>query len=163
MSLDQAHFERLLPLAIQWAREQEEYILAKGASLDAQHSADAQRAGVKDCSSVRILVVDWIPYPDNEELAAVARQAHIITEATRALTFGYGILIRADRWHDRELLLHQFVHVAQYERCDDLETCLEQYLVDRRDCANFTTGSLEEEARRNARSICAEDAAKKQT
>lgn len=162
MTLDQAHFDRLLPLAFQWATAQEEYILAKGASLDSVHTADAQRAGVKHCSRVRIMVVDRIPYPDNEELAAIARQAHIITEASRALTFGYGILVRADRWHDRELLLHQFVHVAQYERCDDLETCLHQYLVDRRNCAKFTTGSLEEEARRIAHDICANDNAGRQ-
>ncbi len=163
MPRDQDQFERLLPRAIQWAREQEEYILAKGTSLGARHTDDARRAGVQDCSRVRMLVVDRIPLPDDEELAVAARRAHLITEASRAVTFGYGIIIRADRWHDRELLLHQFVHVAQYERCGDLETCIQQYLTDRRDCPNFTTGSLEEEAHCIARKICAEDAAIRQT
>ena len=162
MTSSQEQFERLLPLAFQWARKQEDYILAKGASLGPRHVADAARAGVQYCARVRVLVVDRIPLPDNEELATIARRAHIITEASRAITLGYGIVVRADCWDDRELLLHQFVHVAQYERCADLETCLEQYLIDRLKCPDFSTGSLEEEARRDARRICAEDAAGKQ-
>ena len=155
MTHDEEQFEHLLQLAFEWAKKQEEYILTAGASLGPRHLADARRAGVQNESRVRILVVDRIPLPDNEELAAAARRAHIITDASRAITFGYGIVVRADCWHDRELLLHQFVHVAQYERDGDLEKCLQQYLLDRRDCADFTSGSIEEETRRLAREICA--------
>jgi len=104
-----------------------------------------------------VLVVDRIPLPDNEELAEAARGAHIITEASRGVTIGHGIIIRADCWGDRELLVHQLVHVAQCERSGGLEPWVQEYLFDRRASASFTVGTLEEEARRIAREICAAD------
>ena len=151
--IDQEAFEHLLSLACEWAMAQEQIILARGASLGSQHLADARRAGVQDCSRVRVLVVDRIPMPDNEQLIEAARRTQIITAATRGAAFGYGIMIRADCWSDRELLLHQLVHVAQYERTHDLEACIREYVCDRTTCAEFTIGSLEEEARRIAREI----------
>ena len=67
---------------------------------------------------------------------------------------GYGIMIRANCWQERELLVHQFVHVAQAERSGGLEAFVTQYLTDRATCAEFTVGSLEDEARKLAREIC---------
>jgi hypothetical protein len=151
--IDQEAFEHLLPLACEWAMAQEQTILARGASLGLQHMADARRAGVRDCSRIKVLVVDRIPMPDNEQLAEATRRTQIITAATRGAAFGYGIIIRADCWGDRELLLHQLVHVAQYERNPDLDSCIREYLCERNTCAKFTIGSLEEEARRIAREI----------
>ena len=153
MSKDPEALSRLAPLARDWALEQEAFILKLGAPLTASQTADAQRAGVKDSDRVRLLPVDRIPMPDDLELAEAARRAQIITEASPAVTIGHGIMIRADRWHDRELLLHQFVHVAQCERCGNLESFVEQYLTDRSTSADFTVGSLEDEARNRAREI----------
>jgi hypothetical protein len=102
-----------------------------------------------------VLVVDRIPLPQNEELANAARCTHIITDASRGVTIGHGIIIRADAWGDRELLLHQFVHVAQCERSGGLEPFVREYLCDRQSCAKFTIGSLEDEARGRARELCA--------
>ena len=157
--IDQETFDRLLPLAYQWARAQEQLILARGAPLGPRHIADAHRVGVQDCSRVKVLVVDRIPLPDNKELAEASRRTHIITDASRGATIGHGIIIRADCWGDRELILHQLVHVAQCERSGGLESFIQEYLSDRRTCANFTVGSLEDEARRIAHEICAADAA----
>lgn len=148
---------RLAPLARQWALEQEAFILKLGAPLTAQQVADAVRAGVKETARVRVLPVDRIPMPANAQFAEAARRAQIITEASPAITLGYAIMLRADRWHDRELLLHQLVHVAQCERSGGLETFVEEYLTDRSTCADFTVGSLEDEARNTARQICAAD------
>ena len=153
--VDQETFEQILPLAYQWAKTQEEIILARGAPLTPQHTADARRAGVQDCSRVRVLVVERLPLPDNERLAQVARSSNIVTTATRGAGIGHGIIIRADCWGDRELLVHQLVHVAQCERCGGLEPFVEQYLRERLNSASFTIGPLEEEARRIAREICA--------
>ena len=155
--MDQQPFESILSLACQWALEQERFILARGVSLGPEHLGDAVRAGVHDPSRVRVLVVDRIPLPENDQLAEAARKTQIITTATRGCAFGYGIVIRADSWGNRELLLHQLVHVAQYERTHDLEACIREYVCDRTTCAKFTTGSLEDEARRIAREICAAD------
>jgi hypothetical protein len=111
---------------------------------------------------VRVLVVDRIPLPDEPELAEAARGAQIITDASRGVALGHGIIIRADSWQNRELLLHQLVHVAQCERCGGLESFVAEYLSDRRSSPDFSVGSLEDEARGLAREICAADRAVRQ-
>jgi len=155
--INQETFEELLPLAYEWAKETEEFVLARGAPLGPRHMADARSAGVKDCSKIRVLVVDRIPLPDKKELAEAARRSGIITHDTRCVGFGHAVIIRADSWADRELLLHNLVHVAQCERSGGLEQWVRQYLSDRRTCTQFTIGPLEEEARGLAREICAAD------
>jgi len=156
--IDQNEFDRLAPLAGQWAKGQEKYILQHGVPLTADQMADARRAGVKEVARVRVLVVHRIPLPDGKELAEAARRAQIITDASRGVTIGHGIIIRADSWRDRELLLHQLVHVAQCERSGGLEKFVNEYLLDRRSSSrNFSLGSLEDEARGLARELC-EDA-----
>ena len=124
--------------------------------------ADARRAGVQDCERVRVLVVDRIPLPENSELAEAARRTRIITADTRCVGFGHAIIIRAEAWGDRELLVHNLVHIAQCERSGGLEQWVQYYLSDRQTSASFTVGALEEEARRLAREICGADATPKE-
>lgn len=159
--IDQTTFEQLLPLAYEWTKAQEEFVLAHGTALGPQHMADARLAGVRDCERIRILVVDRISLPEGGELAEAARSARIITEDTRCVGFGHAIIIRAGAWGDRELLLHNFVHIAQCERSGGLEQWVKQYLVDHQNSASFSICSLEEEARRIAREICAAEATTK--
>jgi hypothetical protein len=151
--IDQETFERLAALAYQWAKAQEEFVLARGNSLSPRHMADARLAGVSDCEGIRVLVVDRIPLPQGDELAEAARRTGIITEDTRCVGFGHAVVIRADAWGDRELLLHNLVHVAQCERSGGLKQWIREYLGNRHSCASFTIGSLEEEARGLAREI----------
>lgn len=153
--IDQEAFQFLAPLAYQWAKDKEQFILERGAPLGSGYIADARRAGIKDVSRIKILVVDRIPLPDHKDLAAAARQADIITDTSRAITIGHGIIIRADCWGDRELIVHQLVHIAQCERSGGLKSYLQEYLCDRYTCAQFTLGSFEQEARGLAREICA--------
>jgi hypothetical protein len=156
--IDQEKFELLLPVAYQWTKAQEQIVLDRGAPLTPRQMADAQLAGVQDCSRVRVLVVDRIPLPDHKELAEAARRAGIISHDTRCMGFGHAVIIRADAWGDRELLLHNLVHIAQCERCGGLEPWVQEYLSNRHHCATFTVGSFEEEARELAREICATSA-----
>jgi hypothetical protein len=153
--IDQKDFDRLAPLAYEWAKSQEAYILQHGVPLTFDQSTDAVRAGVKDPDRVRVLVVDRIPLPEDKEMADAARHAQIITDSSRAVAIGRGIIIRADSWQNRELLLHQLVHVAQCERSGGLQSFLNEYLLDRRGSRDFSLGSLEDEARSFAREICA--------
>lgn len=157
--IDKETFEQLLPLAYQWAKAQEDYVLAHGTPLSSQHVADARRVGVRDVERVKVLVVDRIPLPEGGELAEAARRTHIITEDTRCVGVGHAIIIRAEAWGDRELLLHNLVHVAQCERSGGLGPWIRDYLLDRQTSPPFTAGLLEEEARRTAREICTADAA----
>jgi len=153
--IDQQKFEQLVPLAYQWAKQQEDFVLAHGFPLTARLLDDARLAGVRDCSKIRVLIVDRIPLPDDPELAAATRNAGVITNETRCMGFGHAIIIRDDCWGDRELLLHNLIHIAQCEECGGLEPWIYRYLGDRRNCAKFTLGSLEEEARGRAREMCA--------
>jgi hypothetical protein len=152
--IDQKEFERLSPVACQWAKAQERFILEHGAPLGPRHITDARRAGVRDPSRVRVLVVNRIPLPEDKALAQAAQRTQIITDACRGIAIGYGIVIRADCWQNRELVVHQLVHVAQYERSGSLEKFVREYLCERRG-ASFGVGLLEEEARRVASEICA--------
>lgn len=152
--VDPEKLERLSGVTIAYVQAQEELILQQGMPLSARQLEDAKLAGVREPDRVRILVVDRILPPENEELAEAARQAQIITTSSRAVTMGRGITLRADSWQDRELVLHQLVHVAQCERCGGLEPYVSRYLQDRGSCAEFTVGSLEDEARNLAREIC---------
>ena len=161
--IDQEKFERFTSLACQWAKNQEAYILKHGVPLGPQQLADAHQAGVQDAARVRLLVVDRIPLPDDEELAEAARRAQIITDASRGVALGHGVIIRADSWQNRELLVHQLVHIAQCERSGGLESFVGEYLSDRRSSPDFSVGSLEAEARGLAREICAAERVARQT
>ena len=150
----------LLPHALEWARNLEAFVLKQGVALGARQREDAKRVGVREIEQVRLLVVDRISLPESPELADAFRRSQIITEASRAVTVGHAIVIRADRWQDRELIVHQLVHVAQCEQTGGLEMFVEKYLKDRATCADFSVGSFEDEARGLARKICAEEQAK---
>lgn len=152
--VDQETFEYLLPLAYAWAQAQEEVVLARGIPLGPQQIADARRVGVRDPSQVRVLVVDRIPLPENPELAEATKRAQIITDASRCTAFGRAIIVRGDSWGDRELLVHNLVHIAQCERSGGLAPWIREYLTDRANCREFTSGPLEAEARGLAREIC---------
>ena len=160
--IDQDKFDRLAPLAFQWAGTQEAYVLKHGVPLTGRQRADAERVGVQQIDRVRILVVARIPMPEDRELAEAAQLAQIITDACRAVAIGHAIIVRADSWHNRELLIHQLVHVAQCERSGSLESFVREYLCDRRNSVQFSVGSLEDEARGLARAICAGDQMAKQ-
>jgi len=153
--MDQKDFERLASLASQWAKSQEAYILKHGVPLTRDQVVDARRAGVENTARVRVLLVDRIPMPDDKELADAARRTQIITDSSKAVAIGHGIIVRADSWQSRELLLHQLVHVAQCERSGGLESFVSEYLMDRRGSRDFSLGSIEDEARSLAREICA--------
>jgi hypothetical protein len=153
--IDQKDFDRLALLASAWAQSQERYILEHGVPLSRDQMSDARQTGVREPNCVRVLLVDRIPLPEDKELADAARQAQIITDASRAVAIGYGIIIRADSWNNRELLLHQLVHVAQCERSGGLKSFVSEYLLDRRSSRDFSLGPLEDEARSLAREICA--------
>src|SRR5438270_13785275 len=48
--VNQETFEYLLPLAYQWAKSQEDYVIAGGISLGPRHLEDAARAGIHEVS-----------------------------------------------------------------------------------------------------------------
>ena len=138
-------FEALLPLAAAWATEQQENILLEGVPLGELELADAYAIGVKAPERVRLLSVETIPRPSHPQLRAACDAIDFLTPATRGLTLGYGIFIRADCWRDRLLVLHELAHTAQYERLGGIDSFLRKYLFE---CVTigYPAAPLEQEA-----------------
>lgn len=126
MSLQQ--FEILLPLVCSWAAEQEADILARGVALSPRQLEDSKIAGVKHPEKVRLLRVERVPMPTHPALVEAGRITGLVSSSTAGLTLRHGIFIRADFWGDRGLLIHEMVHVGQYERLNGIEPFLRQYL-----------------------------------
>jgi hypothetical protein len=138
-------FERLLPLAVEWAHEQEQRILREGVPLSEQEIVDARAVGVREPERVRLLQVDAIPTPRHPILKAAAGAIRFLTPAPRGLTLRHGIFVRSDCWRDRSLVAHELVHTAQYERLGGILPFLRRYLFE---CATigYSNAPMEREA-----------------
>ncbi len=143
----------LLPIAFAWARRRERDILRVGVSLTPAQIEDARAAGVAAPERVRVLVVDAVPPQLQPALAAVGRKLGLVPSATTGMSLGYGIYLRADQRHRRELLVHELVHTAQYERLGGVRPFLARYL---HECltTGYPNGPLECEAAQASRQIC---------
>lgn len=142
----------LLPLAGKWAKEQEALILASGSPLSGQNLVDAKVVGVNSPEKIRLLAVDEIPLPKNPILQFASRSMHLITKDTAGLTLRYGIFIRKDYWGHRELIAHECIHTAQYERFGGFTQFLGQYLTE---CIKigYPQAPMEQEAIQGAKRI----------
>lgn len=143
---------KLLPLAVQWVQSREAEILAHGVPLSPMQQKDATDAGVKCSEKIRLRVVRDIPVPADPVLNKVARDTGLLGPGTAGLTLRYGIYIRHDAQLDRELHVHEFVHVGQYERLGSMEAFLGLYL---KECVDpgYPLGPMEQEAVLTARRI----------
>jgi hypothetical protein len=148
-------YDRLYPLACQWAEAQQKLVLTHGTPLSHRHLHAAETAGVRHPEHVRILAVPQIPLPDDHTLRAAALRTNIISNACRGIAIGYAVILRADSWADQELLTHQLVHVAQYERVGGIAPFLQLYFQERLDSSTFGVGPLEREARSVAQQLAA--------
>jgi hypothetical protein len=146
-------FELVLPLAAKWAQEQEQRILREGQPLSPDQLADARAAGVREPERVRVLPVEEIPAPPHPILKAASEQIELLPTAPSGLTLHYGIFLRNDRREDRHLVVHELVHISQYERLGGIVPFLRDYLTE---CATFgyREAPLEQEAEEVAAQIC---------
>ena len=138
-------FAALLPLACEWAAEQERFILREGVGLTAEEAAEARTLGVACPERVRLLSVRQIPIPEHPVLRASAEATGLISPLTAGLTVRYGIFVREDCWGERQLVLHELVHTSQYERLGGFEAFLGRYLSE---CLTFgyPAAPMEQEA-----------------
>ena len=146
-------FALLLPLACKWAEEQEQLILRDGFALSDVQLVDARSVGVINPERLRLMIVNQIPMPTQVDLYAAARATQLITPATCGLTLRYGIYIRSDYRTNRQLIIHEFVHTAQYERLGGFLPFLQQYLYE---CVTigYPAAPMEQEAITTAARMC---------
>ena len=155
-TLDQ--LEQLLPLAAQWATEQERRVLCEGVPLSGTEIADARAIGVRNPERVRLLRVDSVPVPAHPVLRAAAASINFLSATPSGLALNYGIFIRADRWRERTLIAHELVHIAQYQRLGGIMPFLQTYICQ---CATvgYRQAPLELEADAVAARVCNRSAA----
>src|SRR5437588_12219116 len=150
-TLDQ--LEELLPLAAQWAAEQERHVLCEGVRLSEIELADAKAIGVRNPERVRLLRVDAVPIPAHPMLRAAAASINFLTTTPRGLALDYGIFVRRDCWRDRDLIAHELAHTAQYQRLGGITPFLRTYIFQ---CVTvgYAKAPLELEAIAIAERIC---------
>ena len=143
----------LLPLAYAYAEKHEALLLQNGIPLTADELDDARRAGVREPEKIRRQCVLAIPEPDNGEVLFAARRSGLFQLGSSGLAVGHGIYLRQDAWSSRQILVHEFVHVGQYERLGGIRPFLDIYL---RECIDpgYPFGALEQEAILVSREIC---------
>jgi len=143
-----------VPLATRWAQDQESKIVQTGRALTPSQRKDAIKAGVKHPEKIRIKVVRSIKAPDGL-LGLASKFADAFGPDVAGATYGYGIFIRRDcanyRAH-RELQVHEFTRVGQYERYGSIHAFLVDYL---HECVDpgYGKGRLEKQADRRAKKI----------
>ena len=142
-----------LPLATAYAEEQEALILRDGVALTDQQCADAMLVGVKEPRRVRVLKVPAIPVPTQMVLAKANEYVGMISPQSASINYGYGIYLRQDLAENRPLLVHELVHISQYERLGGIGEFLKAYL---KECltVGHNNSPLEREAVDRTKTVC---------
>jgi hypothetical protein len=153
MQISPEQFENILPLAVEWAEAKKKVILEHGIALSPQYMGDARSVGVKYREQVRIYEVPQIPIAKHPILRAAAEATRLISPATIGISLGYGIFIHNNFSNDRYTIVHELVHIMQYEKFGGLYPFLEKYLWE---CIEigYPEAPLEQEAIRLADKIC---------
>ena len=143
----------LLPVAVAWVEKQEVILLERGVPLNEAQVADAKRVGVKEPGRIRLVQVDTLPQPENEDVMFVAKHIGFFSSRSISLALGYAICLLPETWTNRPQLVHEFVHISQYERMGGIRPFLSVYL---RECIDpgYPFGALEQEAILVAKDIC---------
>jgi hypothetical protein len=144
--INQQQLINLIPLACEWVKEQEQFILNKGIPLSDKQLFIASKIGIKNVTKIRLLKVDFIPEPTNQLLNMACKSIGLISSSTLGITFQYGIYIQKESWENEQLLLHELTHTLQYERLGGISNFLNQYI---KECVYFgyEKSKLEIEAR----------------
>ena len=117
----------VVPYAASWVAKQERRILEEGRELTGEERDWASRVGVRNAEKVRVLNVASVPLPG-------APFVHFVAGLFRyplspiGLAAQYGIYLNQRSKNDPSLLVHELVHVAQYERFGGIRPFLVQYL-----------------------------------
>ncbi|MGK0185170.1 MAG: hypothetical protein ACI9R3_000945 [Verrucomicrobiales bacterium] len=129
-----------------WVYLQERHICRHGAALSVREQQIASLVGVHCPERVRVLSVSEVPFPFDWLTRRIAAMTEQSPARALGLTARYGIYIQEQARWDIELLVHELVHTAQYERSNGILGFLRLYL---RDCLHngYMNAEMEREAR----------------
>ncbi|SDS67057.1 hypothetical protein SAMN05192545_1824 [Maribacter dokdonensis] len=126
-------YEKLIPQYVSWAVSVDQAGIKIGEYLNEKELLLAKEVGVKFPEKVRIVYVDEVPFPyENEHLKQMGLSLGFIGKDIKneAQAFGYSIYVRKDLNFTISKLAHELVHVMQIERSDSFFTYVIQYLND---------------------------------
>jgi hypothetical protein len=119
----------IAPRAIEWAERMAANAARSGTALSVPLQQIARKSGVRHPESIRLVVVDEIPLPDEPLLKAAALKVGLSQSSAAGMTLGYAVVVRRGYEHDIRLLSHEFRHVAQYETCGGIRAFLSRHLA----------------------------------
>lgn len=142
----------LLPWITWWVRRHERLILGTGRPLQSPEMDWALKVGVNQPVRVRVLSVPEIPMPVPRWIQRLGASFSFACHAPAGMTLGHGVYVSDLCGNDPALLVHEFVHVGQYERFGSVKSFLRQYLWE---ClsAGYESAPLEREARERTSAI----------
>jgi hypothetical protein len=151
-SMDSVELNTLLPLACDWAEQQERRIQDEGVPLTDAQIQDAIKIGIAHPKRVRLLRVDPMPSPQHPALQEATLRIRMNWATTGGLTVRYGIFIHSNCWSNRHLIAHELTHTMQYERFGSMTTFLRSWLTE---CflQGYGNGPLELEAEKMANQL----------
>ncbi len=143
------------PLIHWWIVRQERRISEDGQPLSPRQTSLAAKAGVRETHRLRALVVDRIPMPGPRWVHCLAQHFGYPADRAIGMSARYGIYVRKGFEGEEDVLIHECVHTAQYERLGIgrfIRNYVYQCLV-----AGYRASDLEREAVEKTGAIIRED------
>lgn len=125
-------YARFLQNYVRWANIIEAEGQQLGMPLTSNQIELASDIGIKRPEKVRIIFVDDVPFPkENEDMREMGEALGFIGSGVinNAQAFGYTIWVRNGYTLDRPSLAHELVHVMQIERKGDFGAFVKQYMM----------------------------------
>ena len=149
MNLRLKFLEVLLPIAALWVKREEQKILRHGIPLSADGLIDAVKMGVAHPEKIRLMRVDRIPWLNGRLIRLISHAVPAVSANTVGLCLRYGIYVRERYWGNRQLIAHECVHTAQYERSGSISGFLRTYFTQCLE-SGYPDAPLEQEAIRRS-------------
>ena len=114
--------------AAPWAAWHQRRIHRNGRQLNHLELELAERLGLGNPDMIRIQTVIRVPNPLYPLLWLVKKCGGSCITTAAGITLGRGIYVCKDYAHSTELIAHELVHVAQYQRAGSIRAFMVEYI-----------------------------------
>ena len=135
-----------------WTKAKERHVFQHGRTLNPLEKEYAQKLKISQIDKIRILEVEKINHPFSLLFSLFAQFARAVISSPIGLTLGYSILIEKRYALRLDLIVHELVHVSQYEKMGGHQSFLKEYIYQ---CVSrgYLNSALEMEAEELSLSI----------
>ena len=114
--------------AAPWAAWHQRRIKKNGRPLNHSELEFAERLGLNNTETIRVHVVERVPNPLYPLLCLVKKCGGSCITKAAGITLGHGIYVSKECEHSAELIAHELVHVAQYQRAESIWAFMVEYI-----------------------------------